>query len=43
VSEELERRAREELAKGAGIIKVAKLLGVGNGTIQRIKHGMPAA
>jgi transposase len=39
----LEQRARVELAKGTGIIKIAKLLGVGNGTIQRIKQKMPAA
>jgi hypothetical protein len=38
VSEELEQRARVELAKGTGIINVAKLLGIGNGTIQRIKQ-----
>jgi DNA invertase Pin-like site-specific DNA recombinase len=43
ISEKLERQARAELAKGTGIIKVAKLLGVGNGTIQRIKQEMVPA
>jgi hypothetical protein len=34
---ELEQRVRAELSKGYGIIKVVKMLGVGNGTVQRIK------
>ncbi len=42
ITTELERRARVELSKGAGIIKVAKMLGLGNGTVQRIKEGMRA-
>jgi hypothetical protein len=37
---ELDRRARVELATGTGIIKVAKLLGLGNGTVQWIKQEM---
>jgi DNA invertase Pin-like site-specific DNA recombinase len=43
VSREIEKRARTELAKGTGIIKVAKMLGVGNGTVQRIKNDMSEA
>jgi DNA invertase Pin-like site-specific DNA recombinase len=43
VSRDIEKRARKELAKGAGIIKVAKMLGVGNGTVQRIKDAMQGA
>ena len=31
---------RAELSKGQGIIKVAKAVGVGNGTVQRIKQEM---
>ena len=36
----VERQARRHLAKGAGILKVAKALGVGTGTVQRIKRAM---
>jgi DNA invertase Pin-like site-specific DNA recombinase len=36
----LERKAQRQLAKGTGILKVAKSLGLGTGTIQRIKRGM---
>jgi DNA invertase Pin-like site-specific DNA recombinase len=35
-----EERARKELAKGTGVLKTAKLLGIGTGTIQRIKREM---
>jgi DNA invertase Pin-like site-specific DNA recombinase len=31
-----ERKARRQLAKGVGILKVAKSLGIGTGTVQRI-------
>jgi DNA invertase Pin-like site-specific DNA recombinase len=31
-----ERKARKQLAKGIGILKVAKSLGLGTGTVQRI-------
>jgi hypothetical protein len=30
-----ERKVRKQLAKGVGILKVAKLLGIGTGTLQR--------
>jgi DNA invertase Pin-like site-specific DNA recombinase len=36
-------KARDELAKGIGINRVAKLVGLSNGTVQRIKAGMEAA
>ncbi|MBS0642249.1 MAG: recombinase family protein, partial [Proteobacteria bacterium] len=37
VSPKTERAIRAELATGAGILKVAKALGVGVGTVSRIK------
>ena len=36
----LERKAQAELAKGTGILKVAKALGLGTGTVHRIKREM---
>ena len=36
----VERQVRRHLAKGAGILKVAKILGLGTGTVQRIKRAM---
>ena len=36
----LERKAQRQLERGTGILKVAKSLGLGTGTIQRIKRGM---
>jgi DNA invertase Pin-like site-specific DNA recombinase len=36
----LERKAQRQLAKGTGILKVAKSLGLGTGTVQRIKQEM---
>ena len=33
-----ERKARKQLAKGVGILKVAKSLGLGTGTVQRISN-----
>jgi len=35
--------ARIELAKGTGIIKTAKLIGLGVGTVHKLKRGMVAA
>ena len=35
-------RAREELAKGTGITKAAKLIGLGTGTVHKLKRGMGA-
>jgi transposase len=31
-----ERKVRKQLAKGVGILKVAKSFGIGTGTVQRI-------
>jgi len=36
-------KARTELHKGIGINRVAKLVGLSNGTVQRIKGEMEAA
>ena len=33
-----ERKVRKQLAKGVGILKVAKSLGIGTGTVQRISN-----
>jgi hypothetical protein len=33
-------RARQELAKGTGIGKTARLTGLGTGTVQRLKREM---
>ena len=40
VDSALERKAQKQLQKGVGILKVAKALGLGTGTVQRIKHEM---
>jgi DNA invertase Pin-like site-specific DNA recombinase len=42
VATEVERTAKRELAKGTGVLKVARLLGIGTGTVQRIKDEMRA-
>ena len=39
---ELERKAQRELRKGTGILKVAKMVGLGTGTVHRIKREMNA-
>jgi DNA invertase Pin-like site-specific DNA recombinase len=36
-----ERKVRNQLAKGTGILKTAKLLGLGTGTVQRIAADLP--
>ena len=38
-----DRKAREMLTDGVGVLKIAKNLGVGTGTIQKIKDEMRAA
>jgi DNA invertase Pin-like site-specific DNA recombinase len=43
VDVELERKAQKQLKKGVGILKVAKMIGLGTGTVQRIKQEMGAA
>ena len=40
VSPAIEKRILSHLRKGMGILKTAKTLGVGTGTVQRIKAGM---
>jgi len=40
VSDAREKAARAELAKGTGILKTAKLIGLGSSTVQRIKREM---
>lgn len=42
VGAKVERAVRERLARGEGILKVARALGVGSGTVQRIKRGAAA-
>jgi DNA invertase Pin-like site-specific DNA recombinase len=42
ISEALEKRIQAQLRAGKGIIAVAKEVGVGNGTVQRIKDAMPS-
>lgn len=42
ITVELERKAQRALRKGTGILKVAKLLGLGTGTVHRIKREMTA-
>jgi len=37
---EIERRVRAELTKGTGILKTAAIVGVGSGTVQRIRREM---
>jgi DNA invertase Pin-like site-specific DNA recombinase len=40
ISAALEKRIQDRLRAGMGIIKVAREVGVGNGTVQRIKQEM---
>jgi DNA invertase Pin-like site-specific DNA recombinase len=43
IDQALERKAQKQLEKGVGILKVARTLGLGTGTVQRIKHQMSRA
>jgi hypothetical protein len=38
---EKKQKAEEMLARGCGILQVAKVVGLGSGTVQRIKEAMP--
>jgi DNA invertase Pin-like site-specific DNA recombinase len=38
ISSKVEQRIRDELAAGNGILKVAALVGVGSGTVQRVRR-----
>jgi DNA invertase Pin-like site-specific DNA recombinase len=40
ISDETANSIRAELAKGHGMLKVAKIVGVGSGTVQKIKRAM---
>ena len=42
VSEAVVDRIREQLMTGAGILRTAKALGVGTGTVHRVKREMAA-
>ena len=42
IDAKIEDRVRQQLATGAGILKTAKVVGVGSGTVQRIKRTMVA-
>jgi DNA invertase Pin-like site-specific DNA recombinase len=42
VGSEIERKAERELRKGTGILRVAKMLRLGTGTVHRIKREMAA-
>ena len=43
VGRKVEEAIRQQLGAGHGILKVAKMVGVGSGTVQRIKREMAAA
>jgi DNA invertase Pin-like site-specific DNA recombinase len=43
IKAKVELRIREELAAGHGILKVASLVGVGSGTVQRVAKALRAA
>jgi DNA invertase Pin-like site-specific DNA recombinase len=40
IDPEIERKAQRELRKGHGLLKVAKALGIGAGTVHRVKREM---
>jgi hypothetical protein len=42
IASELERKAQRHLRKRTGILKVAELVGLGTGTVHRIKREMEA-
>jgi hypothetical protein len=42
VGSKVEEAIRDHLTAGHGILKVAQLLGVGSGTVQRVKREMVA-
>jgi DNA invertase Pin-like site-specific DNA recombinase len=42
VGPRIEQAIRDRLAEGHGILKVARLLGVGSGTVQRVRRETPA-
>ena len=42
IASDLERKAQSHLRKGTGILRTAKLVGLGTGTVHRIKREMDA-
>jgi DNA invertase Pin-like site-specific DNA recombinase len=42
IGNDVERKVQRQLRKGAGILKVAKMLGLGTGTVHKIKREMTA-
>ena len=42
VGRKIEEAIRQQLGAGQGILKVAKIVGVGSGTVQRVKKEMEA-
>jgi hypothetical protein len=40
VGRKVEEAIRQQLGAGHGILKVAKIVGVGSGTVQRVKRAM---
>ena len=42
VAAKVEAAIREQLSAGSGILKVAAMVGVGSGTVQRVKREMVA-
>jgi DNA invertase Pin-like site-specific DNA recombinase len=42
IKSDVERKAQQELRKGIGILRTAKALGLGTGTVHRIKREMTA-
>jgi DNA invertase Pin-like site-specific DNA recombinase len=42
VTSDVVERIRAQLARGTGILKTAKVLGVGTGTVHRVKREMAA-
>jgi len=42
IDAKIEARVRKHLAKGTGVLKVAKTLGIGTSTVQRVKAAMAA-
>jgi len=42
IGDDVERKVQRQLRKGAGILKVAKMFGLGTGTVHKIKREMAA-
>jgi hypothetical protein len=42
ITRKVEEAIRQQLGAGHGILKMAKIVGVGSGTVQRVKREMAA-